>query len=152
MRRQPTASLTFVALLLAAGVLLAPATAHAAQPNDPGMVKFRGAAFPIAEEAGAVTIVVKRLRGSSGEVTVDYATVPGSATEGDDYTATAGTLTWADGDGADKPFTVDPDRLGYRPVYPEEQVERDRRRREAFNLVTAAKAKADEGAPATPAR
>jgi hypothetical protein len=107
MRRQPTASLTFVALLLAAGVLLAPATAHAAQPNDPGMVKFRGAAFPIAEEAGAVTIVDTRLRGSSGEVTVDYATIPGSATEGDDYTATAGTLTWADGDGADKTFTVE---------------------------------------------
>jgi NADH-quinone oxidoreductase subunit I len=51
-----------------------------------------------------------------------------------------------------KPFTVDPDRLGYRPIYPEEQAERDHRRREAFDLVTAAKAKAAEGAPATPAR
>lgn len=38
-----------------------------------------------------------------------------------------------------KPFTVDRERLGYRPVYPEEQAERDRMRREAFDLVTAAK-------------
>lgn len=54
-----------------------------------------------------------------------------------------------------KPFTFDPDRLGYRPLYPEEQVERDRRRREAFDLVTAAKAKAQpdhDPAPANPAR
>lgn len=41
-----------------------------------------------------------------------------------------------------KPYTFDPERLGYRPVYPEEQVEHDRMRRQAFDLVAAAKAKA----------
>ena len=39
-----------------------------------------------------------------------------------------------------KPFTVDPERLGYRPYYPEEDRQRAQMRREAFDLVTAAKA------------
>jgi NADH-quinone oxidoreductase subunit I len=44
-----------------------------------------------------------------------------------------------------KPFTLDPARLGYRPYYPEEDAERARRRREAFDLVAAAKAKTAAG-------
>jgi NADH-quinone oxidoreductase subunit I len=47
-----------------------------------------------------------------------------------------------------KPFTVDEKQLGYRPIYPEEQAERARMRREAFDLVSAAKQKAGEPAPA----
>jgi NADH-quinone oxidoreductase chain I len=38
-----------------------------------------------------------------------------------------------------KPFTVDPSRLGYRPRFPEEDAQRARMRREAFDLVEAAK-------------
>ncbi|MDX1450029.1 MAG: NADH-quinone oxidoreductase subunit I [Acidimicrobiia bacterium] len=38
-----------------------------------------------------------------------------------------------------KPFTFDPERLGYRPEFPEEQAKRDRMRQEAFDLVSAAK-------------
>lgn len=38
-----------------------------------------------------------------------------------------------------KPFTFDEDRLGYRPRYPEEDVQRARMRRDAFNLVEAAR-------------
>jgi NADH-quinone oxidoreductase chain I len=40
-----------------------------------------------------------------------------------------------------KPFTVDPDRLGYRPYYPEEDAQRAQMRRQAFDLVAAAKQK-----------
>jgi len=40
-----------------------------------------------------------------------------------------------------KPFTVDPERLGYRPYYPEEDAQRARMRREALDLVQAAKAR-----------
>ena len=47
-----------------------------------------------------------------------------------------------------KPFTVDPEQLGYRPVYPEEQEHRDAMRRQAFDLVAAAKAKEGDGADA----
>jgi NADH-quinone oxidoreductase subunit I len=41
-----------------------------------------------------------------------------------------------------KPFTVDPERLGYRPYYPEEDVKHAQMRHQAFDLVSAAKAKA----------
>lgn len=48
-----------------------------------------------------------------------------------------------------KPFTFDPAKLGYRPYYPEEDAQRAKMRREAFDLVAAAKARA--GAPSTKA-
>jgi NADH-quinone oxidoreductase subunit I len=38
-----------------------------------------------------------------------------------------------------KPFTVDRDRLGYRPYYPEEERRRAQMRQQAFDLVTAAR-------------
>ena len=41
-----------------------------------------------------------------GAVSVQYATVRGSAQPGQDYTAASGTLNWADGDMANKTFTV----------------------------------------------
>lgn len=42
-----------------------------------------------------------------------------------------------------KPFTVDPSKLGYRPYYPEEDAKRAAMRREAFDLVGAARARAE---------
>ena len=51
-----------------------------------------------------------------------------------------------------KPFTFDESRLGYRPRYPEEDAKRAKMRREAFNLVDAARrAGAPEVHPAAPA-
>jgi NADH-quinone oxidoreductase subunit I len=44
-----------------------------------------------------------------------------------------------------KPFTFDPAQLGYRPVYPEEQQKHDAMRRQAFDLVAAAKERAGAG-------
>lgn len=38
-----------------------------------------------------------------------------------------------------KPFTFDEDRLGYRPRFPEEDAKRARMRRDAFDIVAAAK-------------
>jgi NADH-quinone oxidoreductase subunit I len=40
-----------------------------------------------------------------------------------------------------KPFTLSPERLGYRPYYPEEDARHAEMRRQAFDLVAAAKAK-----------
>jgi NADH-quinone oxidoreductase subunit I len=45
-----------------------------------------------------------------------------------------------------KPFTFDEERLGYRPRYPEEEVVRAKMRREAFDLVAAAR-RAQDGPP-----
>ncbi len=44
-----------------------------------------------------------------------------------------------------KPFTFDPEKLGYRPYYPEEDAQHAKMRREAFDLVSAAKTKAAGG-------
>jgi NADH-quinone oxidoreductase subunit I len=44
-----------------------------------------------------------------------------------------------------KPFTFDEERLGYRPRYPEEDVKRAKMRRDAFNLVEAAKRAQEQG-------
>ena len=46
----------------------------------------------------AVSFAVTLSRAASGEVTVDYATRDGTATAGEDYTFTRGTLTFAAGD------------------------------------------------------
>jgi NADH-quinone oxidoreductase subunit I len=40
-----------------------------------------------------------------------------------------------------KPYTIDPERLGYRPYYPEEDAQHAEMRRQALDLVSAAKAK-----------
>src|SRR6266542_1262328 len=50
------------------------------------------------ENAGTVPFTVYRVSGTTGTVTVDYATVAGTAIAGTDYTATSGTLTFADGE------------------------------------------------------
>jgi len=51
-----------------------------------------------------------------------------------------------------KPYTFNPERLGYRPHFPEEDVRRAEMRREAFDLVTAAKARAGEAGDEAAAR
>jgi NADH-quinone oxidoreductase subunit I len=49
-----------------------------------------------------------------------------------------------------RPFTFDPEQLGYRPQYPEEDEKRAKMRREAFDLVEAARqAQAAETSPET---
>jgi hypothetical protein len=58
------------------------------------------------QSTGSVQISVSRTGGSSGAVSVAYATANGTATAGTNYTAESGTLTWASGDAANKSFTV----------------------------------------------
>ncbi len=50
------------------------------------------------EADGLARLTVRRVGGDDGAVSIDYTTIAGSATEGLDYTALAGTLHWADGD------------------------------------------------------
>ena len=44
-----------------------------------------------------------------------------------------------------KPYTFDEDQLGYRPRFPEEDVKRAKMRRDAFNLVAAARRAQEDG-------
>ncbi|TGO02323.1 hypothetical protein PN36_26875 [Candidatus Thiomargarita nelsonii] len=73
---------------------------------QPGTPQFTNSTFMVAETASTVTLTVRRVGGTNGELTVNYATTDGTATDGSDYIGAIGTLTWADGDSNDKTFTV----------------------------------------------
>lgn len=83
-----------------------------AVPAGPGTVQFSATSYTELE-GNTATITVNRTGGSSGAISVDYATGGGSATGGgtcttgvDYITPTPGTLSWADTDVAAKTFTV----------------------------------------------
>lgn len=58
------------------------------------------------EQRGEVTLTLRRTGRSSGAISLDFATEPHVALAPADYTHTAGTITWADGDMADKTITI----------------------------------------------
>ena len=71
-----------------------------------GRIGLTGTSQEVNEATGAVTFTVRRTGGSTGTVTVDYATAAGEALPGADYVDLPGTLNWADGDASDKTITV----------------------------------------------
>ena len=71
-----------------------------------GSLNFSAASYSVNEDGGNATITVKRTGGSDGAVSVQYATSGGTAKANSDYTTASGTLSWADGDSADKTFTI----------------------------------------------
>jgi hypothetical protein len=94
---------------LAAALLAGPgfgATARRAKAGGPGGIGFTSSTFEVPESVGTAPLTVQRLGGTDGAVTVDYAVTGGTATAGSDYQTVSGTLTWADGDGDNKPIQV----------------------------------------------
>ena len=71
-----------------------PADASAAT----GTAQFNFTSFFVIEDVGMATLTVQRTGGSLGNLTVEYETTDGTATAGQDYTATSGTLTFANGE------------------------------------------------------
>ncbi len=69
-----------------------------------GVVEFAATSHQ-ANEGGGVQIQVRRVGGSLGAATVNYALLAGTA-EAEDYVAASGTLEWADGDFTSKGFDV----------------------------------------------
>jgi hypothetical protein len=61
------------------------------------VLQFSNATYSVSEAGTSATINVTRVGDSTGTVSVNYATSDGTATAVSDYTATAGTLTFADG-------------------------------------------------------
>ena len=72
----------------------------------PGSLQFTAAAQSVSESSGFVTVTVSRTLGINGAISVSYATAGGTATSGADFTPQSGILTWADGDGGTKSFTI----------------------------------------------
>jgi hypothetical protein len=76
-----------------------------------GGFRFGGNTYNVAENASQFTVVVERIGGSSGEVSVQYETVeltggvPPPAEAGDNYSATSGTLTFNAGS-TEQSFTI----------------------------------------------
>jgi surface-anchored protein len=66
--------------------------------EQPGCLEFSASSYAVNETAGTATITVTRSHGSDGPVTIDYATSDGTALAGEDYTATSGTLSFANGE------------------------------------------------------
>lgn len=62
-----------------------------------GSLSFSSSNYSVGEAAGAATITVNRLGGSSGTVSVNYSTSNGTATAGQDYTSSNGTLFFGNG-------------------------------------------------------
>ncbi|MDQ3815398.1 MAG: hypothetical protein M3347_15885, partial [Armatimonadota bacterium] len=71
-----------------------------------GTLRFSAPAYSVTESGPVATITVRRSDGSKGAVGVRYATGNGTARFNEDYVPTTDRLTWADGETADKMFTV----------------------------------------------
>ena len=76
--------------LQAIGIFLTAAVAALGQST----VQFTATNHTVAESAGAVTLTVERSNDFGSAVTVDYATVDGTATNGVKFTAASGTLAF----------------------------------------------------------
>jgi len=74
--------------------------------DDVTEIALSVASVTLNEGSGTATITALRNGVLNGAVTVDYATFDGTAVAGDDYTAVASTLNWADGDGAPKTINI----------------------------------------------
>ena len=73
--------------------------------SSPGTLQLSTNSQLKLENAGSFTINVTRTNGSTGTVTVHYATADGTAKAPSDYTATSGTLTFNDGE-TSKPLSI----------------------------------------------
>ncbi|MEN8220868.1 MAG: Calx-beta domain-containing protein [Pseudomonadota bacterium] len=68
---------------------------------------FSSATYSVTENGGQATITVTRSGGrQDGQSSLNYATSDGTAIAGSDYSQTAGTLNWGNGDFDDKTFTI----------------------------------------------
>ena len=74
--------------------------------GQPGTLRFGLASFSAGEANGTATIIVQRINGDDGAVSVHYSAAAGTATAGQDFTPTSGTLSWGDKDSSDKSFMV----------------------------------------------
>jgi len=81
--------------------------------TDPGSIQFGSNDYEVDEEDGSVSISVTRISGSDGAASVEYTVSGGSASPGVDFSASNGSLNWADGESSTKYFhiSINPDLI-----------------------------------------
>jgi hypothetical protein len=84
----------------------AEAEVRVADADSAGQIGFDASGYGASEFGGARTITVRRSGGVQGAVSATVSAAGGTATSGVDYTFSPSTLSWADGEGGDKTFTV----------------------------------------------
>jgi hypothetical protein len=96
-----------VALVLTLSAQLALVAPSAAVTwNYNGAVSLSASSYNVSETGGSVTLIAERNGGTHGAISVSYKTVNETAVAGAQFTAETHTLTWADGDGSHKTFTI----------------------------------------------
>ena len=73
--------------------------------NTTNTIQFNASAFNVNEDDGTASITVVRVGDPNNVVSVDYSTRAETATAGEDYTASSGTLTFGASE-TEKSFTV----------------------------------------------
>ena len=66
--------------------------------TESGAISLETNSYQVNEADGTAEVTILRTQGSDGTVTVDYRTVDAAAIAGEDYSAVAGTVTFADGE------------------------------------------------------
>ncbi|MFL6261621.1 MAG: Calx-beta domain-containing protein [Thermoanaerobaculia bacterium] len=74
--------------------------------SGPGTIGLNPSSYTVDMSAGVATVTVERAGGSDGKASVKYATAPGTAKSGKDFTPRTGTLNWASGDGDPKTIQI----------------------------------------------
>jgi ribosomal protein L35AE/L33A len=76
--------------------------------DGPGILQLSDATTIVSvdESGGPATIVVQRVGGSEGDISVNYTTSNGTAIAGNDYDATSGQFIWNSGDATDRSIPV----------------------------------------------
>jgi uncharacterized delta-60 repeat protein len=75
-------------------------------PNYQGYLTLSATNYNGLESSGYVTFVVDRTSGSQGTLTLQYATVNGTALSGTDYIGATNTLVWNNGDVSPRTITI----------------------------------------------
>ena len=75
-------------------------------PPRAGVISLAESAQAVVEADTSVAIVVRRLGGSDGALSVSYQLQSGTATIGEDIIAASGELSWPDGDNSERQFEL----------------------------------------------
>ena len=97
-----------------AGIILHPLARGGTEPNeyldvqvslDP-RIQWQSSTYNVDEQLGTATLTLTRSANSTGAVSVNYATSPGTATAPANYTTQSGAISWADGDSTPKTVSI----------------------------------------------